>query len=345
MASPTSQWVRILDEVDDATAHAIIETQLAALEASADTSGPDTMLAREVFSVELKRYRGSRANGPTSPVSFAANQPAEAGTSVGHGPEDTHVLSQTRQPLEEHAAEPIVALPPPAKEGTKRAASPTADAQCKRQKHNDDAIADIPQSVNKRAASTDLPRTPVKRKKLADHSSRESSSNDPASTVECTACCDTKPTEETIRAPCDHAFCDQCLKRQFEGALRDEALYPPGCCKRPIGFLDVKRRLPAGLAERFEAKMEELDSKNRIYCHVPTCSTFIGIGHRSESVAACPACGKETCVKCKAAKHDGECPEDKDLGEVLALAKQEGWQKCPGCSRVLELARGCHHMT
>ncbi|RMY85511.1 hypothetical protein D0861_06399 [Hortaea werneckii] len=284
MASPTSQWVRILDEVDDATAHAIIETQLAALEASADTSGPDTMLTREVFSVELKRYRGSRANGPTSPVSFAANQPAEAGTSVGHGPEDTHVLSQTRQPLEEHAAEPIVALPPPAKEGTKRAASPTADAQCKRQKHNDDAIADIPQSVNKRAASTDLPRTPVKRKKLADHSSRESSSNDPASTVECTACCDTKPTEETIRAPCDHAFCDQCLKRQFEGALRDEALYPPGCCKRPIAFLDVKRRLPAGLAERFEAKMEELDSKNRIYCHVPTCSTFIGIGHRSESV-------------------------------------------------------------
>ena len=39
-----------------------------------------------------------------------------------HGPEDTHVLSQIRQLLEEHAAEPTVALPLPAKEGTKRAA-------------------------------------------------------------------------------------------------------------------------------------------------------------------------------------------------------------------------------
>ncbi|RMY25724.1 hypothetical protein D0867_00542 [Hortaea werneckii] len=337
MAGVTPHWVRILDEVDEATRHAIIETQLEGLDTSPDPGDADTLLARELFSIELKRYRGSRANEPTSPVSFAPNEPAEAGTSFGHGPEDTHVSSQTRQPFEEHAAEPIVALPPSAKEGTKRAASPAADAQCKRQKHNDDAIAEIPQNVNKRAAPTGVPQRPVKRQKLAYDSSRDSFSNDPASTVECTTCCDTKSAEETIRAPCDHAFCDQCLKRQFEGALRDEALYPPGCCKRPIGFMDVKRRLPADLAERFEAKMEELDSKNRIYCHVPTCSAFIGVGHRNEGVATCPACGNETCVKCKAAKHEKECPEDKELGEVLNLAKEAGWQKCPGCSRVLDV--------
>ncbi|RMZ11566.1 hypothetical protein D0862_02905 [Hortaea werneckii] len=346
MASPIPHSVRYLDEVDEATRQAIIDTQLEALDAPTETGNPDALLAREMFSIELKRYRGSRAHGPMSPASFAANESAEAATSAGTCPEDAQISSQTRQPLEEHAAEPIVALPPTlAKEVTKRAASPVAEAQCKRQKHQDDAIAENPRNVNKRAASIDILQTPVKRQKLAGDSSSESSSNDPASTVECTACCETNTAEKTIRAPCDHAFCDQCLKRQFEGALRDEALYPPGCCKRPIGFLDVKHRLLADLAERFEAKMEELDSKNRIYCHVPTCSAFIGVDHRNESVATCPACGKETCVKCKAAKHDGECPEDKELSEVLNLAKEAGWQKCPGCSRVLELARGCHHMT
>ncbi|KAI6848503.1 hypothetical protein KC332_g3875 [Hortaea werneckii] len=265
MADLTSHWVRCLDEVDEATRQVIIETQLEALDAPAETGDPDALLAREMFSIELKRYRGSRAYGSTSPASFAANESAEAATSAETGPEDTQISSQTRQPLEEHAAEPIVALPlTSAKEGTKRAASPAAEAQCKRQKHQDDAIPEIPPSVKKRTAPTDVPKTPVKRQKLAGDSSRESSSNDPASTVECTACCDTRTAEEAVIAPCDHAFCDQCLKRQFEGALRDEALYPPGCCKRPIRFLNVKHRLPADLAERFEAKTEELDSKNRI---------------------------------------------------------------------------------
>ncbi|KAI7134838.1 hypothetical protein D0869_00383 [Hortaea werneckii] len=341
MANLIPHWVevRILDEMDEGTARVIIDTWLEELEALADTGDPDTLFAREAYIVELKRYRGSRASGLASSVPCATNEPAEATTSVENGSENAQISSQTREPLEEYATEPLVALPP------KHAASPAADVQYKRQEHHDDAIDEIPRNVNKRAAPTDVLQRPVKRQRLADDSSRESSSDDPASTVECTACCDTTAAEDTIRAPCDHAFCDQCLKRQFEGALRDEALYPPGCCKRPIGFLDVKRRLPADLAEIFEAKIEELDSKNRIYCHVPTCSAFIGVDHRNESVATCPACGKETCVKCKAAKHDGDCPEDKDLSEVLTLAKQEGWQKCPGCSRVLELARGCHHMT
>lgn len=66
MADPTPHWVHILDEVDEATRHAIIETQLEGLDAPTDPCDPDTLLAREVFSIELKRYRGTRPHAPAS---------------------------------------------------------------------------------------------------------------------------------------------------------------------------------------------------------------------------------------------------------------------------------------
>ncbi|RMY52223.1 hypothetical protein D0865_05908 [Hortaea werneckii] len=46
---------------------------------------------------------------------FTTNESAKAATSGGDELEDTQISSQTRQPLEEHAAEPIVALPLPVK--------------------------------------------------------------------------------------------------------------------------------------------------------------------------------------------------------------------------------------
>lgn len=55
-----------LDDMDDGTAHVIIDTQLEELEALPDTSDPDTLLARETYEIELKRSRGMRPYNPTA---------------------------------------------------------------------------------------------------------------------------------------------------------------------------------------------------------------------------------------------------------------------------------------
>lgn len=48
---------------------------------------------------------------------------------------------------------------------------------------------------------------------------------------------------------------------------------------------------------------------------------------------------------CKGAAHQGDCPEDEASNQLLALAEQEGWKRCPGCHRMVELTHGCYHMS
>ncbi|KAI7486745.1 BSD-domain-containing protein [Hortaea werneckii] len=385
MASPTSQWVRILDEVDDATALAIIETHLEALEASFDTGDADVLLAREMFSVELKRYRGTRPYEPASEPTqgqvakdVGVQAAEQEGSTVPAQKRFEWPLGRdaTKRRLMEfwrwltdwyahtstQAGQQFSRVRP-----LKRPASPLAEESNKRQKslEHEEAktqlnVAPLAEETNKcqksvehEEAGTEPNVAPLaeeinKRQKSVEHEEAETQPNVAAPRIKCIACHDEAEDEDSknfCHVPCGHWYCDDCLKTLFRVTITDESLFPPACCKQAFEFIAIRPHLPEELAAQFEAKKEELGNKNRIYCARPTCSAFIGMDHRNDRVAVCPDCKYETCLACKGLMHEDECPVDEALESVLKIAGDEDWQRCPDCKGMIELTFGCNHMT
>lgn len=160
-----------------------------------------------------------------------------------------------------------------------------------------------------------------------------------------------------MHMPCNHRYCGPCLLSFVEHFLKDESLYPLRCCQMEIPiesllkFFADKPKLRLG----FEEKRKEyaVPSRDRVYCCNPRCSTFLG---SSEDVPAglhkrreivCHACETATCPRCKEEGHirDSDCVINKNVEALKALARQEGWQTCPGCGTIVELHHGCNHMT
>ncbi|KAJ2894594.1 hypothetical protein MKZ38_007392 [Zalerion maritima] len=173
------------------------------------------------------------------------------------------------------------------------------------------------------------------------------SGEEPELTVECVSCTTDTPLSRAVECPCSHSYCRECLARLFRASLTDESLYPPKCCGRQISFAENRPRLPRDLAAEFGEKRHELDATDRTYCHQRGCSAFI----RKENIcgragrATCAGCGSVTCSICKQQAHQGDCPQDPAVQQVMALARENNWQQCRSCSRLVELDHGCNHMT
>ncbi|KAI0860294.1 hypothetical protein F4860DRAFT_479880 [Xylaria cubensis] len=161
----------------------------------------------------------------------------------------------------------------------------------------------------------------------------------------CVACADVKYLLDLARAPCEHYYCSECLESLFQNALLDESFFPPRCCRQEIPVDENSSFLSLDLIEEFEGRYLEFSTPNRTYCHQETCSAFIPPSMIEDGVAQCPECEFETCVTCKGATHQGDCPADEALQQVLEVAVQEGWQRCPQCSTMIELNHGCYHIT
>lgn len=159
----------------------------------------------------------------------------------------------------------------------------------------------------------------------------------------CIACGDAKKWEEVARVPCDHEYCRPCLEELFRLSMKDETLFPPRCDHQEIPLSLVRFFLPSDLAKEFEAKYEELSTNNRTYCHDVACQAFISTKPNQE-IATCPKCSKTTCTTCKNPSHSGDCPEDTALQQLLDTANANQWQRCYGCTRLVELNHGCNHM-
>ncbi|KAK4549467.1 hypothetical protein LTR36_006464 [Oleoguttula mirabilis] len=207
----------------------------------------------------------------------------------------------------------VSAIPLTINENGKRPASPTTDDEdAKRQKVKEDSVEVVEPVIQ---------------------------------LFECAACNDRKPVSEVWQVPCDHFYCLECIETLYCAAIADESLYPPRCCQTAMPYEDIRWLLPEALRAEFEAKKEELDNKDRIYCYEPTCSAYIALSAYTDGVATSPGCERKTCVICKAAAHESDCPEDMALQEVLRMASDEGWQRCPTCKNMLEHTHGCWHMT
>ena len=165
--------------------------------------------------------------------------------------------------------------------------------------------------------------------------------------VVCASCDDSYPSDEAWQAPCSHHCCIACLEQLHRACMTDEALYPSRCCRLELPWDNVRSRINDRLAARFQEKKEELDTNvaQRTYCSNTSCARFIGAEAIANDIALCPACNTSTCTMCKAARHDGDCPEDAALHETLSLAQERGWQRCSSCRSVVALTFGCHHIT
>ncbi|AEO71239.1 uncharacterized protein THITE_2058763 [Thermothielavioides terrestris NRRL 8126] len=164
-------------------------------------------------------------------------------------------------------------------------------------------------------------------------------------TIECNSCGDHRPSADVARCECGHHYCRECLATLFTLSLTDESLFPPRCCGRAIALDGCRPLLSATLAGKFLARKAEMDTPNRTYCHRPACSAFVPPPFVVADVATCVRCGKKTCAICKGAAHDGDCPHDEAVQELLRVAAENGWQRCYACHRLVELEYGCNHMT
>ncbi len=163
--------------------------------------------------------------------------------------------------------------------------------------------------------------------------------------IECIGCGDKHYRPDMSRFPCSHDYCRECVEGLFTASLSDESLFPPRCCNQPIPLESCRASLPSKLAGEFLAKKVELETPNRTYCHLPTCSAFIPQQFISGEVATCIRCRKTTCVTCKRSSHEGDCPHDPAIQELLQVATENGWQRCYSCHRLVELDHGCNHMS
>ncbi|KAJ7105889.1 hypothetical protein C8R44DRAFT_638935 [Mycena epipterygia] len=86
--------------------------------------------------------------------------------------------------------------------------------------------------------------------------------------------------------------------------------------------------------------------KNCLYCSVPTCSVFLGSTTDHSGNILCSSCRAEVCVACKQIAHPGEgCGENEAIEQIKALAREQHWQTCPGCSQIIDLQQGFYHIT
>jgi hypothetical protein len=172
-------------------------------------------------------------------------------------------------------------------------------------------------------------------------STRPASSKD----HQCTACQEDKKFIEVVRAPCSHEYCRECLQDLFRSSMTDESLFPPRCCRKQIALSFVRIFLTSDIVQQYEQKKIEFSTSDRTYCSSPNCLTFLRPENICDDRATCTDCGMLTCTICKSTAHEGDCPADTGLQQLLETARENGWQRCYNCCRLVELDVGCNHMT
>ncbi|KXT13901.1 hypothetical protein AC579_2634 [Pseudocercospora musae] len=160
---------------------------------------------------------------------------------------------------------------------------------------------------------------------------------------QCRICGDFPPPEQLLKLRCDCHYCDGCLERLFTIAMKDEGSYPPRCHRKTISLNLARRHLPKTLARIYRGKTLELSTKDRTYCHKVTCNVFIAPHSIHNGQAFCQKCRSVTCQKCKEAEHFGACAST-GFELVRGLARQQKWQQCPDCKRLVEKIDGCNHV-
>ncbi|CEI41451.1 hypothetical protein FVEN_g12728 [Fusarium venenatum] len=160
----------------------------------------------------------------------------------------------------------------------------------------------------------------------------------------CASCRERFPLPEIFIAICDHGYCRTCLAELVERSFENKYPFPPRCCSKPFAIDSIRPFVASDMERAYARKQIEHETHNPIYCSNITCQTFIPPRAIKSDVVHCPVCVERTCAKCKNTAHQGPCPKDEALDEVLHLAEREGWRRCPKCMSMIERESGCNHM-
>ncbi|KAH0341247.1 hypothetical protein KCU81_g6419, partial [Aureobasidium melanogenum] len=170
--------------------------------------------------------------------------------------------------------------------------------------------------------------------------------------TQCDCCFEIVSRKKTVQLPgCGHTYCADCLRVIYRMAINDEAHFPPSCCSGAIKIESVKHLLHSPQIRAFVRCAAEYSTPvlDRRYCADTRCNSFLG--RANGGILRCGKCGNLTCDVCKDHAHPGVCKEERgrDVHKLDAdlerLAAEEGWQRCPSCSRMVVLSEGCNHIT
>ncbi|KAK6541085.1 hypothetical protein TWF694_008461 [Orbilia ellipsospora] len=165
--------------------------------------------------------------------------------------------------------------------------------------------------------------------------------------ITCSICVTSVPHSNTIKCPCNHIYCSDCLRKYIQNAMKDESMYPLKCCRLEVPNQILSQILSPREYQEYINKGIEYSTANRLYCANKKCLKFISPDMIDEvaQAALCGSCGTAVCTLCKNEEHAGLCRKDEGLEAVMLAASQNGWRQCFKCQRMIELQHGCHHMT
>ena len=171
-------------------------------------------------------------------------------------------------------------------------------------------------------------------------------------TPACVSCSDQFAIEELVKVSCEHQYCKDCFGHFMEASLTTHDGFPPKCCKIPIAFVTVANNVSTAIFGRYSARQAEIKNATALYCGNLKCGVKIEKDRINDLRATCVTCWRDTCTQCRdtfpqrvQGRNVGHvCKKDKARDQVLALAKEEGWQTCYQCGNMVALNFGCHHM-
>jgi hypothetical protein len=168
--------------------------------------------------------------------------------------------------------------------------------------------------------------------------------------VLCVICQSYVPTDDFLELKCEpepHNFCMPCFDRAFKIAMHDDiSLFPPRCCDKPLPIELHRDRVSNAAIKQFDIRVEELSAIDPTHCSDPQCAKYIQDRHIERTVGTCIYCGRTTCTVCKGKEHKDElCPQDEGTILLKKEADEKHWRQCNNCRNMIELERGCYHIT
>lgn len=172
--------------------------------------------------------------------------------------------------------------------------------------------------------------------------------------VDCLTCGDDDvPVTKSAKLSCGHRMCHSCLKRIFTMSVTDPAHMPPRCCtSKHIPLKHVDAIFSTRFKLLWNKKYREYTTRNRLYCPRRGCGEWIPPARihldtsSGRKVGRCTKCKTKICASCNNQWHrTAECPNDEATRQLIAAAKDKGWQRCFNCKAMVELKEGCNHMT
>ncbi|KAJ5773348.1 hypothetical protein N7457_008244 [Penicillium paradoxum] len=174
--------------------------------------------------------------------------------------------------------------------------------------------------------------------------------DEPEMLHQCISCTEEHPLSDTIQTQCAHTYCRECVLRLFQNSLTNELMFPPRCCRTPIGVtIAVEDMIGLEITKRYKERKAEVSENDRTYCSNSTCSRYLPPQSIRRGVGVCDSCMVRTCVECKKQGHRGDCAiqrikDESDEHLLERLAAKKKWQRCSKCSRIVERVTGCSHM-